>query len=117
MTPPLEEALTGEEPTTEKDVALLDRGLKIPEQLTVRPATYEEGTLTVSLAWEVSSGTRPFVGLEYDTDNADLGEGIVQAVRGLRKEVSADDDTPGVLTLGEAGGIIAAAAIALLTGK
>ena len=102
-----EELATLEE---EEKKSFLESGLKIPEKLEFLPATYKDNLLTASMAYMAKPGLKVFAGVEYQTDNAKLGEGVSLAIEGLREEISDEDDTPGVLTIGEAGAVLFAAA-------
>lgn len=81
---------------------IIGSGLPVPEAIILSQATVDPtGLVYAGVGWRVSADMQAGVWGKWRPGNPQVAEGLVAVINGLRAQVGAQDDTPGVLTMAE----------------
>lgn len=94
---------------------VIGSGIPVPSHLIINNATVnaDTGQVYASVGWSFGDPSAdgkpaPQVGVygKFVPPSSKIGGGLVDLLNGIREQTAADDDSPGVLTLGELGSIL-----------
>lgn len=81
---------------------IIGSGLPVPEAIILSQATVDPtGLVYAGVGWRVSADMQAGVWGKWRPGNPQVAEGLVAVINGLRAQVGAQDDTPGVLAMAE----------------
>lgn len=79
-------------------------GIPVPEKLILNQAALDDsGKVYMGVGWQFADEVAVGAWVKAKPATPEIAKGLVAVINGLRAQVGAQDDTPGVLTLAEVG--------------
>lgn len=91
---------------------LLTGGIPVPEQLILSQAMVDGfGRLYLGVGWGAANGSQFGVWVKVKPGNRGIADGLAAVINGVRAEIGAQDDSPGVLTPAELANVLLGAVV------